>query len=282
MTSRPPRRVMRGLSQRLVRLALLASATSLFSYAGPVSAQLPVFRAEPIDEPEPAPATPIAPEPTAPLPPPPPAPVGAALAPSSDDASRPVNAPAPAKAALITAPGAHREAEARAEKERERDDAGDAEIELGRHWYGWQTLTADGVSITALLAGVTLSGDGSNNGAGQGLAWFGLLGYELAPGFVHFVHRNPGRGFASFGMRLGLPLAGAFVGASLASGCDSNLCEASGAGAGILIGMGAAIALDAAVFAYDDAKHPLARHVGLMPLVSVTPRLAWFGVGGDL
>jgi len=273
---------MRGLSQRLVRLALLASATSLFSYAGPASAQLPVFRAEPIDEPEPPPTRPSEPEPTAPLPPPPPAPAGAILAPRSDDGSHPVNAPAPAKAALITAPGAHREAEARAEHERDRDDADDAELELGRHWYGWQTLTADGVSITAFLAGVSLSSDGSNNGAGQGLAWFGLLGYELAPGFVHFVHRNPGRGFASFGMRLGMPLAGAFLGASLASGCDSNLCEASGAGAGILIGMAGAIALDAAVFAYDDAKHPFGRRLGLVPLVSVTPRLAWFGLGGDL
>jgi hypothetical protein len=49
-----------------------------------------------------------------------------------------------------------------------------------------------------------------------------------------------------------------------------------------LIGMAGAVALDAAVFAYDDAKPPFGRHLGLVPLVSVTPRLAWFGVGGDL
>jgi hypothetical protein len=83
-------------------------------------------------------------------------------------------------------------------------------------------------------------------------------------------------------MRLGLPLAGAFLGASLASGCDANLCEASGAGAGILLGMGAAIAIDAAVFAYDDAKSPLGQRLGFVPLVSVAPHQAWFGVGGDL
>jgi hypothetical protein len=277
---------MHGLSQRLVRFALLASATSLFSYAGPVAAQLPVFRAERAGEPEPSPpAAPSAPASTAAtaplLPPAPPPPVGAAppAAPVLDSAS----APAPAKAALITDPGAHRAAEARAERERDSDESAGAELESGRRWYGWETLTADGVSLAAFLAGVSISsGSSSGNGTGQALAWFGLLGYELAPGVVHFAHRNPGRAFASFGMRLGLPLAGAFIGASLASGCDANLCEAGGAGAGILIGMGAAVAIDAAVFAYDDATHSPARRLGFVPLVAVAPHQAWFGIGGDL
>jgi hypothetical protein len=277
---------MHGLSQRLVRFALLASATSLFSYAGPVAAQLPVFRAERAEEPAPSP--PVAPSAPAPpasaasvLPSAPPPPIGApaSAAPALDSA----NAPAPAKAALITDPGAHREAEARAERERDSDESAGADLQLGRRWYGWKTLTADGVSLTAFLAGVSISsGSSSGNGTGQALAWFGLLGYELAPGFVHFVHRNPGRGFASFGMRLGLPLAGAFIGASLASGCDANLCEAGGAGAGILIGMGAAVAIDAAVFAYDDAPHARGRRLGFVPLVAVAPHQAWFGIGGDL
>jgi hypothetical protein len=68
----------------------------------------------------------------------------------------------------------------------------------------------------------------------------------------------------------------------LASGCDDNLCEAGGAGAGILIGMGAAIAIDAAVFAYDDARRSSGRRQGLVPLVSLAPHQAWLGVGGDL
>lgn len=269
---------MTWLSQRLVRLALLASATSLFGYVGPASAQLPVFHSEPAEPPAVTAAAPAnEPAPASPLPPAPAPPPGAVAGPSTVGA-----APAPAKAALITAPGAHREAEARAERERDRDDAGDTELELRRHWYGWQTLMSDGVSVTVFLAGVSLSESSSDHGTAQSLAWFGLLGYELAPGIVHFAHRNPGRGFASFGMRLGLPLAGAFLGASLASGCDANLCEASGAGAGILLGMGAAIAIDAAVFAYDDAKYPLGRRLGFVPLVSVAPHQAWLGVGGDL
>jgi hypothetical protein len=196
-----------------------------------------------------------------------------------------MNAPAPAKAAVITAPGAHREAEARAEEEQNKDEGEgeDADAGLRRHWYGWQTLAADGASVTAFIAGVSLSSQSADrNSTGTALAWFGLLGYELAPGIVHFAHRNPGRGFASFGVRLGMPLAGAFIGASLASGCNTNLCEAGGAGAGILIGMGGAIAIDAALFAYDDPKHPSGRRIGLLPLVSVAPHQAWMGVGGEL
>ena len=84
-------------------------------------------------------------------------------------------------------------------------------------------------------------------------------------------------------MRAQFPrVEGSFLGASLASGCDANLCEAGGAGAGILIGMGAAVTIDAAVFAYDDATHSRGRRIGLVPLVAVAPHEAWFGIGGDL
>jgi hypothetical protein len=275
-----------SLSQRLVRLALLASATSLFSYASPALAQVPVFQAE--REPEPAPPAPLpaappAPAPVPELPPAPAAPPGAAAAPSGATTPPGVMNPAPAKAAVITAPGAHRAAEARAEEEQDKDEGDDVDASLGRHWYGWQTLTADGVTFSALLAGAWLSNQSSSSDSpAASLTWFGLLGYELAPGCVHFAHRNPGRGFASFGLRLGMPLAGAFIGASLASGCNTNLCEASGAGIGVLLGMGGAIAIDAAVFAYDDPKHPSGRRLGLLPLVSVTPHQAWIGVGGRL
>jgi hypothetical protein len=109
-----------------------------------------------------------------------------------------------------------------------------------------------------------------------------LLGYEFAPGIVHFAHRNPGRALGSFGMRFGMPLAGAFIGASLASGCDGNQCEASGVAAGVLLGIGGAIAIDAAVFAYDDRQPALSGRSRWRPLVSVSRRQAWVGVGGTL
>jgi hypothetical protein len=126
-----------------------------------------------------------------------------------------------------------------------------------------------------------MTGDrGTGHDVGTGLAWFGLVSYGLTPGFIHFVHHNPGRGFASFGMRLGLPWAGAIIGASAAGNCDD--CAEAGAGAGILLGIAGAIAIDAAVFAYDDARRAPRARSSLLPLFSVSQRRAWIGVGGEL
>lgn len=268
-----------------MRLALLASAPSLFGYARPALAQMPVFQGEPgpaetpraAGEPPPPPvAAPAPPAVTAsPAVTPaaaPPADAASPLAPAV--ANEPLSGPVPAKADLIAAPEARRAAEADAEREH----YDEPQVERSR-WYGWQTLTADGVSLAAILVGAAL--DERRSGKDE-FVWLGILGYELAPGFVHFAHRHVGRGFASFGIRLGMPLAGVFLGASLASGCNTNLCEATGAGVGALLGMGGAIAIDAALFAYDDPKRAAARRVGLVPLVSVTPGQAFFGVGGQL
>lgn len=276
---------MAGLSQRLLSIARLASAASLLGYAGSASAQVPVFQA-----PEPPPAAAVVPSapparteapsavvaPGEPLPVAPPPPTGAAT---------PATAlsPAPAKADIITDPNARRAAEARIAETGADDEGEAADAAERRHWYGWQTLVADGASLAALVVGASLTGQrSSNDGPGDTLVWTGLLGYELAPGIVHFVHRNPGRGFASFGLRLGLPLAAAFVGASLASGCNTNLCESNGAAVGALLGMGGAIAIDTAVFAYDDPKRSSSRRLELLPVMSVTPRQAWIGLTGRL
>jgi hypothetical protein len=275
------------LSQRLVRIARLASAVSLLGGASPASAQIPVFRAAP----EPPPAAPVAPaasaEPTEPpaaiaapaepLPVAPPPPPGVAATPSS------AISPAPAKADVITDPDARRAAEARTAADAADDEAEAANAAERRHWYGWQTLVADGTSLAVLLVGVSLNGQrSSNDGPGDTLVGAGLLGYVLAPGIVHVAHRNPGRGFASFGLRLGMPLAAAFVGASLASGCNTNLCESNGAGIGVLLGMGGAVAIDAALFAYDDPKRASSRGPDVLPILSITPRQAWIGLAGHL
>lgn len=278
---------MAWLSQRLVRLARFASATSLLGYASAAGAQVPIFQA-PAPEADTAPAASAPAESVAPAEPLPaapavPLPLAPAVPPGLAPAAGPGTTPAPAKAALITEPGARKAAETR--RDEDADDEGDeaADRAARPHWYGWQTLTADGASFAALLVSASLDGQGTSNGsAGVGLAWLGLLGYEAAPGIIHFAHRNPGRGFASFGMRLGMPLAGAFVGASVASDCNTNLCEANGAAIGILLGMAGAIAIDAAVFAYDEPKRRPLRSLDVLPFFSLTPRQAWVGLRGQL
>jgi len=271
------------LSQRLVRLALVASAVSLLSYASPASAQLPIFQVEsepPAAEPV-APAAPV--ESPVAVPPAQALPAAPAPPPGVVAPLTPGTSPAPAKTDVITDPNARRASEARIARDadQEADDAPDEDER--RKWYGWQTLVADGASFASLLVGASLNDQRSTSGdIADTLVWSGLLGYELAPGIIHFAHRNPGRGFASFGLRLGMPLAAAFVGASLASSCNTNRCEGDGAGIGALLGMAGAMAIDAAVFAYDDPKRSSSHRLGLLPVVSVTPQQAWIGLAGRL
>jgi hypothetical protein len=131
-----------------------------------------------------------------------------------------------------------------------------------------------------ILAGAVVQG-GSDDGDGDIFITTGLLGYELAPGIIHFAHRNPGRAFASFGIRLGMPLVGVFLGAAAASGCDGFLCETSGAGSGLLLGMAGAMAIDAALLAYEKPRAPT-QDARVAPLLRLGPREAWLGLGGEL
>jgi hypothetical protein len=273
---------MAKVSIRLVRTALFASAASLVSsYAASTLAQIPISQPEAEPQPEPgvapAPASPEAVPAAAATPPAPPAAAAAPLQ-TLPPAGLPSSRTPPAKTNVITEPGAPVDDDSD-------DEAEDARLGSRRKWYGWQTLTADGASFAVLTMAVALGNqDRSRNSEDlAAVAWFGVFGYELAPGIIHFVHRNPGRGFASMGLRLGMPLAGAFLGASAASGCSDGFgCEADGIGLGILLGMSGAIAIDAAVLAYDDPKTPSRRGMSLMPLVAVTQRQAWVGFGGQL
>jgi hypothetical protein len=247
-------------------------------------AQLPVF-AEPPPEPEPGPppaavepvpppAATEAPPPAAteaPLPPPPPPPAPAA-SPAPSAAS---SAPPPARTDHLASQGAQLPA-------REEEEVDDADLRRPRRsWYGWQTLTADGASMLLLLAGAATASSDAAGDSGDTMVTMGLVGYEFAPGIIHFAHGNPGRGFASFGIRLGMPIAGIILGAASASGCDGFECEAGGAALGLLLGMGGAMALDAAVFAYDDPERA-SDAARVLPLVGVTSSAAWIGLGGRL
>ena len=102
-------------------------------------------------------------------------------------------------------------------------------------WYGWQTLMVDGAAIL-------IASDVS------------VPIYVLGGPIVHWSHGNVGRGFGSLGLRVGAPLllAAAFVG-----GCDGNGdvgCLGLGALMGLLLGAGAAIAIDAAAIARDTVE----------------------------
>ena len=270
LTSPAPRRVMVSLSVWFPRLARLVSIASALTVAGPALAQLPAYVA-PDAPPAPSPAPPAS-EPTAPV-------ESAAAtprkAPPAATSGAPLSAPPAAKTAVITEN--HAAVEPRPDAD---DDA--VEAPTGPRWYGWQTLTADGATLALLIAASAVSQGRDGEHLAPPMLVLGMASYELTPGIIHFAHRNPGRGFASFGIRFGLPLAGAFIGASAASGCNGFFCEAGGAAVGLLLGAGGAIAIDAAVFAYDDPGRRSTRRKSFIPLVAVTPQRAIIGLAGEL
>lgn len=274
------------LSLRFERLAWVASL-SLLLVAGAAHAQLPIQAPAPATEappstPEPAlsaaPAAASEPSPPAgaELPPAPEAPPGASAAPAPRPTSDGAAAPVPARSELLTD-------RSNGAPEPLLDDGDAGELGPRRTWYGWQTLTADGTSLALVLVGAAAANSERSGGDdGSNIAALGLLSYAFTPGIIHFVHRNPGRGFASFGVRIGLPIAAGMLGAALASGCNEYLCESEGAAIGGLLGVGGAIAIDAAVFAYDDRKPRLPSVGGLSPLVLIGHNRALVGVGGAL
>jgi hypothetical protein len=257
------------LPSPLVRLALPLFAT--LGLSSPAAAQIPFAPAPATAATLPAPLPDSSEASEAAVPPALPAGTGTPPPPSAAQ-------PTPAKADRLKEPPVS-VVEAAVDDDAELDEDGSSAEGPRRSWYGWQTLTADGISTLLFITGASLADRGDDTG--ETLAWGSLAGYEFAPGILHFVHKNPGRGFASFGIRLGMPLAGAFLGAAAASGCSGYECEAGGAGAGFLLGMGGAIAIDAAVLAYDYPESSR-RAARVLPIVSIARGRAFVGLTGEL
>ena len=122
-----------------------------------------------------------------------------------------------------------------------------------RPWYGWQTLATDGAAI-ALLVGTASAAAAADVSEGPVFTTgytLGLATYALGGPVIHFAHGSPWRGLASFGIRVPVPLLVTWV------GLESD-CSGGGECGGIAVSLGigamiAAIVVDAAVFAYEDA-----------------------------
>jgi hypothetical protein len=138
-----------------------------------------------------------------------------------------------------------------------------------RVWYGDQTLVVDGLSIGAVFVEPTV----------------GLVGYLFGAPIVHAAHGHAGKPFASLALRVGMPIAGAFLGCAAAAGSGNSGGYAclGGAALGLLVGAGGAIAIDASVIAREDASERSAKRtpsVGVMPSIALTPQRARIGFAG--
>jgi hypothetical protein len=159
--------------------------------------------------------------------------------------------------------------------------------------YTLHILAADAVSVGILVTSAAIDGASSDDTFANGLAFAGLGGLALGGPIVHAVHGHWGRGAASLGLRVVLPLVGASIGAATAD-CqkDEFLCGLSELALGYVIGEATAITLDAAVLARwstfehspqqssvrpsEDRPHG----VTLVPRLVATPKLGLVGIGG--
>jgi hypothetical protein len=155
------------------------------------------------------------------------------------------------------------------------------------YWYGWQTLTVDAASVAVIGTGIATRS--------EPVGWLGAGGIYLGAPIVHISHGRVGMAFASLGVRLGLPSAGVAIGYASAGACpEANRQQLFGcvfhgwseAFAGGLIGLGTAMAIDAALFTHGKRAISPPRESGVPRLTSVAPsydpstRSAAFGVGG--
>lgn len=119
----------------------------------------------------------------------------------------------------------------------------------GRRWYGWQTLIADAATVTLVPAVASqLDKDGGAIALGM------VSSYLLASPIIHLAHGRPGIAAASLGLRTGMPMTGALLGAALSGDCRGSFCGLEGAAIGFVLGVLGASALDAAVLAREPRE----------------------------
>jgi hypothetical protein len=108
-------------------------------------------------------------------------------------------------------------------------------------WYGWQILLSDAAVFS--FAGLT-------NNPVVAYGWIG------SGAIVHLGHGNIGRGMASAALRVGLPLAGVFLGVASAGDCHGDWCGFGEALAGGAIGLASAELIDVVLLAHESAPSP--------------------------
>jgi len=116
-----------------------------------------------------------------------------------------------------------------------------------RHWYGWQTLVTDGAGIAFIAVGDAMYD--KRHVAGATLASAGVGSVILGGPIVHAAHGRWGTAALDLGLRLTLPIIGAYA----ASACNEGGSDSCGAAliTGAVVGL-APIWIDAGLLAYEQ------------------------------
>jgi hypothetical protein len=124
-------------------------------------------------------------------------------------------------------------------------------VQLVRQYYGHQTLLVDLASAGGIVAGIVTESPVP--------AVMGLLGFWLGAPAVHLSHGESGRALASFVMRPGLVIGGAYLGVQIED-CDGSgggeFCGLAGIFFGSIVGLGVASVIDAA-WSYEVTVAPI-------------------------
>jgi len=138
-----------------------------------------------------------------------------------------------------------------------------------RHWYGWQTLIADGAVLGFLTAAVL------DKEHSEFFGYSALAGYVVAAPIIHFTHGNPGRAFGSLGLRVGAPIVVSIT-AQAITGCGGDFCGVSGLFFGAIGALGV-MGVDAGLIAYEDAEDSARR---VIPVIALNPGMTYVGARG--
>lgn len=144
----------------------------------------------------------------------------------------------------------------------------------GSEWYGWQTLLVDGASIGLTWGGMT------SWHHDHAMLYLGMGTYALGGPTVHLAHGRPGAAAGSLLLRVGLGFGGMFAGAS----ADHDGESFAGAAYGLLAGMLAASAIDAAALGHEDVVRPAERPqsgLSMSPTVSASRHAGAVGLAGS-
>jgi hypothetical protein len=136
------------------------------------------------------------------------------------------------------------------------------------HWYGWQTLLADGASFTLLFS--SLASD-----SGQALPALGLGAFLLGGPVIHLAHDRGGVAAGSLALRVGLPVAGGFIGlkASECKRVNDYSCDDPGEGLAVVVGTFLGASVGALVASGIDAAALAQKTTPRRAGVQLTPEL---------
>jgi hypothetical protein len=147
-----------------------------------------------------------------------------------------------------------------------------SQSEMQEHWYGWQTLATDaawvgllGIAVTAIAVDPSVNDEGAPNAVAIIAMVPAVPTYLFGAPIVHAVHGHWDKAGASLALRIGAPIALGYFGSGLgtlacpgkSSDTSNYHCVSSATVAGALVGLVAAIGVDAALLARERVSgHP--------------------------